>query len=64
MYLFFTVLGLHCCMGFSLFAASMGYSRVAVRGLLVAGPLLLLSTGAVVHGLQQLWLPVSRAQTQ
>ena len=32
-YLFFAVRGLHCCVGFSLVAASGGYS-VAVRGLL------------------------------
>jgi len=29
------VLGLHCCMGFSLVAASKGYSLVGVRGLLI-----------------------------
>ena len=44
-FLFFTVLliisfwaglGLHCCAGFSLVAASRGYSLVVVRGLLIA----------------------------
>ena len=36
-YLFLSVLGLCCCMGFSLVAASGGYSLVAVLGLLIAG---------------------------
>ena len=30
------MLGLHCCVGFSLVVASGGYSPAAVRGLLVA----------------------------
>ena len=36
MWLFLAVLGLHCCMGFSLVAASGDPSLVAVRRLLVA----------------------------
>ena len=36
MYLFLAVLGLRCYTGFSLIAASRGFSLVAVRGLLVA----------------------------
>ena len=43
-------------MGFSLVAASRGYSLVVVRGLLIVGRLLLLqSTGSRVCGLQQFW---------
>ena len=39
-YLFLTVLGLRCCVGFSLVAGSKGYPLVAVRGLLtVVAPL-------------------------
>ena len=34
--LFLAVLGLHCCMGFSLVAASRGYFLVEVHGLLIA----------------------------
>ena len=33
-YLFLAVLGLHCCMGFSLVAVSRGYSVVAMHRLL------------------------------
>ena len=33
---FFTVLGLHCCTGFSLVVVSRGYSLVVVLGLLIA----------------------------
>ena len=36
MCLFLAVLGLHCCVGFSLVAASEGYWLVAVLGLLTA----------------------------
>ena len=36
MYLFLTVLGLHCCMGFSLVAASSGSSLVVTRRLLIS----------------------------
>ena len=35
-YLFLAVLGLHCCAGFSLVAASGGYSPAAVSRLLIA----------------------------
>ena len=35
-YLFFTVLGLHCCAGFFLVATSAGYSLVAVWEFLIA----------------------------
>ena len=35
-YLFLAVLGLFCCVGFSLVAASGGYSLVAVLRLLIA----------------------------
>ena len=35
-YLSLPVLGLHCCAGFSLVAASGGYSVVAVHRLLIA----------------------------
>ena len=40
-YLFVAVLGLHCCVGFSLVAASGGYFLVVARGLLtgVASPI-------------------------
>ena len=34
-YLFLTVLGLRCCVSFSLDAESRGYSLAAVRGLLI-----------------------------
>ena len=36
MYLFLAVLGLHRCPGFSLVAASGGYSLVLIPGLLIA----------------------------
>ena len=36
MYFFFAALGLHCCVSFSLVAASRDYSLVAVHGLLIA----------------------------
>ena len=37
LFIFLTVLGLHCCMGFSLVVKRGGYSLVVVRGLLVVG---------------------------
>ena len=52
LYLFMAVLGLHCCLGFSLVAASRGYSLVAVCGVLLQW-LLLMSSGFRVHGFQQ-----------
>ena len=51
--------GLRCCAGFSLAAASVDYSLVGVRGLL-----LVRSTGSRAHGCQRLWFPGSRAQAQ
>ena len=36
LYLFLAVLGLHCCSGFPVVAASRGYSLAAVHGLLIA----------------------------
>ena len=36
-YLFLTMLGLHCCVGFSLVVESGGYSLVAVHRLLITG---------------------------
>ena len=45
--LLMAMLGLHCCLGFSIVAASRGYSLVAAHGLLIA-------TASLVaeHGLQ------------
>ena len=49
------VLGLCCCVGFSLVVASKGFSLVVVHGVLVVhGLLLLQNMGSAVHGLQ--WL--------
>ena len=52
-YLFLAVLGLRCCLGFSLVGANRGYSLVAVCGFLpeVASP-------CVEHGLQGEWASV------
>ena len=71
-YLFGAVLGLHCCMGFSLVAASRGYSLV-----MVGGPLTTVASPAAEHrapgqvdfssrslGAQYLQFPGSRAQAQ
>ena len=59
--LFLAVLGLCCCLGFSLVAASGGgYSLVAVRGFLIAMLLLLWSTGSRMCRLQELPLLGSR----
>ena len=44
-YLFMTVLGLCCCAGFSLVAASRGYSQVAVLGFLTAMASLVAESG-------------------
>ena len=50
LFIYFTmVLGLHCCMDFSLGAGSRGYSPVAVRGLLIAVWLLLSDNTALRH---------------
>ena len=45
-YLFLAVLGLHCCAGFALVAASGIYSLVVVHRLLIPGPLLSQSVGS------------------
>ena len=59
-YLFFTVLGLHRCPGFSLVAASRSCSPVMGHGLLTAVASLVAEVGSSTGGLQ--WLPGSRAQ--
>jgi len=46
-YLFWAVLGLHCCMGFSLVAASRGYLLIAGWGVLIA-----VASLVAGHGLQ------------
>ena len=60
MYLFLTVLGLHCCQGFSLVADSGGYSLVAVRRLLIAVASLVVEHRLQSMQAQQLWLQDSR----
>ena len=45
-YLFMAELGLHCCTGFSIVVAGGVLSPVVVQWLLIAWPLLLLSTGS------------------
>ena len=54
MYLFLAVLGLHCWAGFSLVAASGGYSLVAVFRLLIAVVSLVAGSRAWWCGLQEL----------
>ena len=49
--------------GFSLIAASRGYSLVALLGLLIAVASHVAEHGLWVHGLHYLWFPGSRAQT-
>ena len=51
--LFFTVMGLHCCEGFSLVAVRRGYSLVVLCGILIAGASLV-----VEHGLYSRWASV------
>ena len=63
-FIFLALLGLHCCVGFSLVAVIIGSSLVPVRELLIAGASLVAGTGFRVCGLQQLWLPGSGAQPQ
>ena len=58
------MLGLRCCIGFSLVALSGGYFLVAVLGILIVENELEWSTGSKTLGLQQLWLPDSTAQAQ
>ena len=50
-YLFVAVLGLGCCVGFSLVAGSRGYSLAAVHGLVIAVASLVGDTGSRVPGL-------------
>ena len=50
MCLLMTVLGLHCCTGFTLVAASRGYSLVAVCRLLSA-----MTSLVTEHGLWGMW---------
>ena len=45
-YLFMALLGLHCCLGFSLVVESRGYSLVAVHGLLIAVTSVVLERGS------------------
>ena len=47
-YLFSTVLGLSCCVGFSIVVASGGYSQFVVQGLLIA-----VASLVVEHGVQR-----------
>ena len=54
--LFLAVLGLHCCMGFSLVVKSRGYSLVVVHGLLIVRASLVAE-----HGLQGAWASVTAA---
>ena len=63
LYLCLAVLGLLCCAGFSLAAASRGYSPVVMHGFSLRWLLLLWGTGSRAQGLeycslwaQQLWL--------
>ena len=48
-YLFLAVLGLRCCVGFSLVAESGGYSLVMAHGLLIAVAFLAVKHGRRVH---------------
>ena len=64
LFLFLVVLGLCCCVGFSLVAANGGYSLVVMCGLLIV-----VASLVVEHGLQGMQasvdvLPGSRAQAQ
>ena len=51
LFIYLAVLGLHCCPGFSLVAASGGCSLAVVPGLLIWWRLLLWSTGSRALGL-------------
>ena len=64
LFIYFAVLGLSCCSGFSLVAVSGGYSVVAVYELLIAVASLALEHRFKELRLQQLQLPGSRAQDQ
>ena len=59
-YLFLAVLGLHCCVGFSLVVASGGCSSLQCMAFLLWWFPLLWSTGSKVRGLQQ-WQHVGSA---
>ena len=61
---FLAVLGLGCCAGFLLVAASRGCSLVVVRWLLTAVASLVVEQGCTAGRLPSLWLLVSRAQAQ
>ena len=63
MYLFFDVLGLHCCEGFSLVLAR-DTLYLGCRGFSLWWLFLLQSKGSRAQGLQQLQLQGSRAQAQ
>ena len=54
-YLFLAVLGLHCYMGFSVFAMSMGYSSLQCTGFSPEWLLLSQSIGSRALRLQLLW---------
>ena len=56
------MLGLHCCIDFSLVAEIRGYSLVAVHEVLTAVASLAVEQGSMVLKLQESWLPGSRAQ--
>ena len=66
------MLGLHCCVGFSLVVVSKGYSVVVVHGLLIAVVSLVVEYGlwearallVAAHRLSSLQLLGSRAQAQ
>ena len=66
------MLGLHCCVGFSLVVVSKGYSVVVVHGLLIAVVSLVVEHGlwearallVAAHRLSSLQLLGSRAQAQ
>ena len=62
--LFLAVLGLHCCTGFSLVAASRSALQFWCEGISFRWLLFLQSTGSRARGLQQLQLLGSRAQAQ
>ena len=53
--LFFAVLSLHCCVGFSLGVANVGYSLAVGPGPLTVVASLVVEPQAGRHELQQLW---------
>ena len=55
MHLFLAVLGLHCCVGFSLVAMSRGYSVIAIHRLLTAAASLVAEHRLQARWLQQPW---------